>query len=399
MGKKIITCSRILFWCCCLSATLGEAQAGFSSGPRQCRKAITSTATTSATGSIRIIGRRWGQRQQLDKEHDRHHRDPVDHLCFQPAASDPWNGINENDSISSVSRNCYQRRQVLRSWTPRIVGLTALSACEMVCMPSSAVAASTSSNIKLEDSKLMAGGGGAAGESLRRSASNIPGLGPADIYYPESLVGSWNMTRQVVLNEKENTILTLNYPIRFLSSLDAKGQAAAVMDRGFNQAALENALRSGVPSSSLTTTPANVVQSYTWSASNPNDLRIFFTNGSSKEIKVTKRAATTTSTMNDSTENTSATTTTIDSSEFQRVTLDDQTVPVISARRVLTKWKSVMEDNDSVNNNVVEGLELVYDMSGSVSDPLASFANQQQPQQQTPKLLSKSRLRITRSRP
>jgi hypothetical protein len=198
------------------------------------------------------------------------------------------------------------------------------------------------------------------------------------------------MNRQVVLSSEDNNdnILTLTYPIRFLSSLNANGQAAAVADRGYNQAALENALRSGALPSSSTTTANNVVQSYTWSSSNPNDLRIFFTNGSSKEIKVTKRAA---SIMNASQENaseTTSTTTTIDSSEFQRVTLDDQTVPVISARRVLTKWKVM-------NDNIVEGLELVYDMSNSVgSDPLA-FAMQQQ-QQQQPKLLSKARLRITR---
>jgi hypothetical protein len=256
-----------------------------------------------------------------------------------------------------------------------------------VCMPSRAVAAS-SSNILIEADSKQTGGGGAAAESLRRSSPNIiPGLGPADVFYPESFVGSWNMSRQVVLSE--DNALTLNYPIRFLSSVDAKtGQAAAVADRGFNQATLENALRvASLKLSSTTSTTtgstANVVQSYTWSASNPNDLRIYFTNGSSKEIKVTKRAASIVES-----ENATTTTATIESSEFQRVTLDDQTVPVISARRVLTKWKVV--DGGSL----VEGLELVYDMGyGGTSDPLA-FATQQQ--QQQPKLLSKSRLRITR---
>jgi hypothetical protein len=293
------------------------------------------------------------------------------------------------DSISFVSSSCYQRRRLLGT-------LTILTTYNLWMPLKSVSAAVTSSSIMQQDSK-QAGGGGVAGESLRRSApSMIPGLGPSDIFYPESFVGSWNMNRQVVLSDDNSIILTLNYPIRFLSSLNVNGKAAAVADRGYNQAALENALRrSGASSSSSSSsTPPvnNVVQSYTWSASNPNDLSIFFTNGSSKEIKVTKRAASIiVNAAAPENASASAVTTTIDSSEFQRVTLDDQTVPVISARRVLTKWKVIMDNPD-----VVEGLELVYDMTsvGFGSDPLTLTQQQQQP----PKLLSKSRLRITRIR-
>merc|ERR1711924_115576 len=96
--------------------------------------------------------------------------------------------------------------------------------------------------------------------------------------------------------------------------------------------------------------PASV-RSYEWEANNPNDLRLIFSDGFRKEIKVTKRA-------------TECTDTTVSSSEFQRLTLDGGGVPKISARRVLTKWTALSDAE-------AEGLEIVYDIPAA-GDPLAA---------------------------
>lgn len=197
-----------------------------------------------------------------------------------------------------------------------------------------------------------------AGEAIRRSAANLPGLGPTDVFFPKDWEGKWEMTRQV------NDRLKLQYPFRFIPSIDDE---AVVADRGFNQASLEAALAKATGNSDA------AQPSYEWVPTNPNDLRLRFANGSRKEIKVTKRAILELDSDR------------VSSSEFQRVTLDDG-IPSISARRVLTKWRKI-------DDNTIEGLEVVYGVMEGV-DPMAGSASQSS----SPQVLSKSRMLLVRQR-
>jgi hypothetical protein len=156
----------------------------------------------------------------------------------------------------------------------------------------------------------------------------------------------------------------LTYPFRFIRSIE---DDAVVADRGVNQAELEKALVRAVTGKE----EAGYVRSYEWLLTNPNDLRLVLSDGSRKEIKVTKRA-------------TERTETTVSSSEFQRLTQEDERgIPVISARRVLTKWKAI-------DDSTLEGLEIVYSMAGG--DPLAVGTGVSS----TPSVLSKSRIYLVR---
>jgi hypothetical protein len=151
--------------------------------------------------------------------------------------------------------------------------------------------------------------------------------------------------------------MTISYEVRFIKPIE---DTAVVADRGFNEASLENALN-------------HEARSYEWSESNPNDLRLVFADGTRKEVKVTKRA-------------TERTEDTVSSSEFQRITTENSRgIPLILAHRVLTKWKVV-------NEGVIEGIEIVYDIGGALGDPLAATAKSS-----TPRVISKSRLSLRRA--
>lgn len=209
-----------------------------------------------------------------------------------------------------------------------------------------------------------------AGEAIRRGAANIPGYGATDVFFPESFGGSWKATREVEF--PSGTRIQLNYPVRFLRSIE---DDAVVADRGYNQAELEAALVQQTAAAG----GEKIVQSYEWLVNNPNVLRVALSNGTKKEIKVTKRA-------------TERTDQTVTSSEFQRVTQEQDTsqpgggIPTISARRVVSKWKQVDE-------NRLEGLEIVYAMGGMTGDPLAAGSAAGAAQ---PTVLSKSRIVLTR---
>ncbi|KAG7352009.1 hypothetical protein IV203_008057 [Nitzschia inconspicua] len=204
-----------------------------------------------------------------------------------------------------------------------------------------------------------------AGEAIRRSAANIPGFGQTDVFYPESFGGTWKVTRNVEFNGSATT-LSLQYSMRFIQSIE---NGAVVADRGYNQAQLERAIFAAVKGSDQAAS-TDAVRSYEWVPSNPNDLRIVFSDGTKKEIKVTKRA-------------TERTSDTVSASEFQRVTQEDEQmgIPVISARRVISKWKTV-------NASALEAIEIVYDMGGG--DPIAGASSQ------SSTMLSKSKLLLVR---
>mmetsp|Transcript_27565 Transcript_27565/g.75208 ORF Transcript_27565/g.75208 Transcript_27565/m.75208 type:complete len:336 (-) Transcript_27565:176-1183(-) len=228
-----------------------------------------------------------------------------------------------------------------------------------------------------------------AGEAIRRGASNLPGYGSSDVFYPESFAGSWKMTREVefpsaVTSSSPPPILRLTYPVRFIRSIE---DDAVVADRGFNQAELEAALvrstRQAGSETSATATPS-IVRSYDWTANNPNVLKVVLSNGTKKEVKVTKRA-------------TERTAETVSSSEFQRVTQEDANntgpngnvggIPVISARRVVSKWRKI-------DDSTLEGIEIVYAMGGG-GDPLSAGLPSSSASQ-SPTVLSKSRLYLVR---
>ena len=248
-----------------------------------------------------------------------------------------------------------------------------------------------------------------AGEAIRRGASNLPGYGSSDVFYPESFAGSWKMTRDVEFPSSLSSsssppsspppVLRLTYPVRFIRSIE---DDAVVADRGFNQAELEAALvrrRTSTASTSSSTTASttatsSAVLSYEWTQNNPNVLRVVLSDGTKKEIKVTKRA-------------TERTEDTVSSSEFQRVTQETTTptptlqlqqqqqtgggppggIPVISARRVVSKWKKV-------NDSTLEGIEIVYAVGGG-GDPL-SITSLVSNNNAAPTILSKSRLYLVR---
>lgn len=211
----------------------------------------------------------------------------------------------------------------------------------------------------------------AAAEAIRRGASKtIPGLGLPDVYYPAAFQGSWTMHREVLDLNTGTVASTLDYKVRFLPITDLDGQSddlLVVADRGYNEINREAAASNG---------DASVVQSCDWKDTNPNDLRVQFRTGRTKDIKVTKRA----------TERTNAT---VFSSEFRRVVNQEnaQGIPAVTAERVLTKWK-VRDDG------LIAGLELVYDVGGSAfANPLAV---QVSAQSQEPLLISKCRLTLER---
>lgn len=209
-----------------------------------------------------------------------------------------------------------------------------------------------------------------AAEAVRRSAANIPGYGQTDVFYPISLAGSWKATRVVELPGRD-TPLRLTYTYRFIPSIE---DDAVVADRGANQAELEQAIIQTVliQDDSTTIAPTTPKVQHEWTASNPNNLRLVLSDGTKKEIKVTKRA-------------TERTQNTVSSSEFQRVTQEDQRgIPNVSARRVVSKWK--MTDDGTA----VEGLEVVYAMGGA--DPLAANGGISS----QPTALSKSRIYLVR---
>lgn len=196
-------------------------------------------------------------------------------------------------------------------------------------------------------------------EAVRRSAANIPGYGQTDVFYPESFAGSWKAVREVLPSG-----LKLEYPVRFLPSIEDR---SVVADRGWNQANLERAIRQRTPQGS----PQVPLPLYQWTETNPNDLRIKFANGNVKDIKVTKRA-------------TEKTDNTVFSSEFQRVTTEDSRgIPEITARRVMTKWKVL-------DGDIIEGIEVVYDVGGG--DPMLGAATDARQNQ----ILSKSRITLQR---
>ena len=213
--------------------------------------------------------------------------------------------------------------------------------------------------------------------------------------------------------------LTISYDVRFITvdgdesyqgqgqsqgqsqgQNQGQGQDKVIADRQFNEESYYNALREAIVSqtqasennSQLPQLPPlpPLIRAISWSPSNPNVLTSTYNNGSSKEVKVTKRA-TELDTVNGI----------ISSSEYRRVTTVAAStsgmnamgggIPSISASRILNKWKIS-------DTGIVEGIEIVYSDGALGGDPMsmsmAAAGGGNRPQQQ--QLSSKCRLRLER---
>ena len=271
-----------------------------------------------------------------------------------------------------------------------------------------------------------------AGEAIRKSAANIPGYGQPDVYYPPSFLGKWRATRVIlaaaaavsggdekqkqsdpllslVLSTADSLPITLYYDVRFITvdgddgvtvnSNNNNGNGNSnpetqkvIADRQFNEAAYYNALRAEIIKQTQTTStsmqlqPPPSIQSITWSPFNPNVCTSIYTDGSTQEIKVTKRAAEL-----DIGNAIEERMTLISSSEYRRVTTTKGAmgIPSIAASRVLTKWKSEgmgVGVQSQSKNQIVEGIEIVY------SDGMMGVGGGGE----KPMLSSKSRLKLER---
>ena len=231
-----------------------------------------------------------------------------------------------------------------------------------------------------------------AGEAIRRSAANLPGYGQADVFYPPTFLGKWTVTRTILSADPsyvpvDTFPFTLSYPMRFITvdddpidtSTSTNTIPKVIADRSFNEQSYQSALSNNM-----------VVESTNWNPSNPNVLTIQYSNASTKEIKVTKRAAT----VNYEDE-------TVSSSEFRRITTTTATssVPTITASRILNKWKTTTTTN---NNNImiIEGIELIYQdvTMSNMSDPMTATlpSNNNNNNNNNQILLCKSKLTLTK---
>lgn len=214
------------------------------------------------------------------------------------------------------------------------------------------------------------------GEAIRRSAANIPGYGPPDVYFPSSMIGRWKVNRQIVNSDDSlfanlQMPISLTYDVRFISvdgdDTEARTDFKVIADRQYNSASFYNAVRSdNFPK----------IQSISWSPFNPNVCTTNYSDGSMKEEKVTKRAV-------DSDLDSGL----VSSSEFKRITETSLSsmVPNIKAIRVLTKWKLTSE-------NTVDGIELVYTDPSIAVDPMTARSGASS----KPILSSKSLFRLER---
>lgn len=260
------------------------------------------------------------------------------------------------------------------NYSPECSGLSPQDAAtrrQTLCVGAGALSPAFLPRMDHEDWAVAAGPANPA-EAVRRGAANIPGYGQTDVFYPQTFLGNWKAVREILpTTSGTGPGLTLEYPIRFIRSIEDN---AVVADRGWNQANLEKSIREiSAKSNSNKSGIANSLPSYQWTETNPNDLRLAFTDGSKKDIKVTKRA-------------TEMTDETVFSSEFQRVTQtqdDGREIPVITARRVMSKWKVL-------DSSTLEGIEIVYDVGGG--DPMSGSAKVSDQSN----ILSKSRLKLYR---
>ncbi|KAL3772928.1 hypothetical protein ACHAW5_005912 [Stephanodiscus triporus] len=238
-------------------------------------------------------------------------------------------------------------------------------------------------------------------EALRLlSSRTIPGLGPPDVYYPPYFVGRWRVTR-VIANSDDDFWNEMNreyganiLPVRVVHEMrfvprdagrgfggdvgDVGDSVPAIADRSFNERSYYSALSEELDRLHVATTrerrPPSILSS-SWDPSNPNVLSIDYDDGSSTEIRVTKRSF-------DVGRDGGG----VFSSEFRRITTVPPSspsggivvggIPSVYKSRVLTKWKrgSVVgaaaggSGGGGGDVNIIEGMEIVYNERGTLGD-------------------------------
>ena len=217
-------------------------------------------------------------------------------------------------------------------------------------------------------------------ESIRLlSSKTIPGLGPPDVYYPSYFVGKWKVTKVITTSDdnfwNDLTQIGVKLPVTIVSEMrfipyDAgkdfddsnnPNNVPAIADRNFNENSYYAALSKEINRLYQSTKSLPSIQTTNWTPTNPNVLSLAYSDGSSKEIKVTKRS----SDVSKEGDN-------IFSSEFRRITDVPSSgsssiaggIPTISKSRVLTKWRKASTDND----DVIEGIEILYNEQGTLGE-------------------------------
>ncbi|KAL7525167.1 hypothetical protein ACHAXR_000888, partial [Thalassiosira sp. AJA248-18] len=217
------------------------------------------------------------------------------------------------------------------------------------------------------------------------SAKNIPGLGPPDIYYPSYFVGKWRVTKVITTSDdnfwtamKQNGVnlpLTIVSEMRFVpydAGQDFTGDenpnnVPAIADRTFNEKSYYASFSGELNRMVSTSKPMPSIQTLNWTPTNPNVLSLAYTDGSSKEIKVTKRSS-------DVSKDGSG----VFSSEFRRITDVPSSggvaggIPSVYKSRLLTKWKQASDATDTGGGvNLIEGIEIMYNEQGTFGDKVA----------------------------
>lgn len=206
------------------------------------------------------------------------------------------------------------------------------------------------------------------------SAKSIPGLGPPDVYYPPYFVGKWRVTK--VISKSDDVFWNgVDLPLTVVSEMrfvpyDSKENFAgdensdnipAIADRSFNERSYYASLSQKLSAKSAMPS----IQSLNWSPNNPNVLSLAYADGSSKEVKVTKRSS-------DVSKDGSG----VFSSEFRSVTAVPAPggiaggIPKIYNSRLITKWKQAGK-GASINSggvDIIEGIEITYNEQGTMGD-------------------------------
>lgn len=220
---------------------------------------------------------------------------------------------------------------------------------------------------------------------IYKCTQTIPGLGPPDVYYPPFFAGKWKVTKVITTSDdnlwsnlEQNLPITIVSEMRFVpydagkdfSSIDYDGNpnnVPAIADRLFNEQSYYTAMikeRNRLYQQMKQLPP---IQNINWTPTNPNVLSMLYTDGSSKEVKVTKRSS-----------DVSKEGDTVFSSEFRRITDVGQSassgspsgvggIPRIYKSRVLTKWKQG-SDGMSGSMNRIEGIEIAYNEVGTLGE-------------------------------
>lgn len=206
---------------------------------------------------------------------------------------------------------------------------------------------------------------------------------PPDVYYPPYFVGKWRVTR-IVSSSDDNDWRGVTMPVKISHEMrfvpydagkDFEGYSGqnpnsspAIADRAFNERSFHKALTSVFEqlASDGSAGRRNLpnIQTLDWTPTNPNVLLVSYEDGSSREIKVTKRSSDVDSNGDG-----------VFSSEFKRITAVPPSsgsvaggIPSIYKSRVLTKWKRVKEESPSSNVDLIEGIEMLYVEQGTLGD-------------------------------